>query len=152
MIIILYDIDIVDASMAGKFSRKRVGKHSNTVRLLLYNSYICYVSNTDALFITYRCPSCDKFVENAAILERHLNYYKQRVKPVLPKNVYNIRETLFDKLALFGVSYRDKQKLFANMAIFDFIQPIWKMKILKIPKQQTGLGSISDFWYQYRPT
>ena len=36
------------------------------------------------------------------------------------KSVYILRETLFDKLDGFGISYNDDQKLFNNLAIFDF--------------------------------
>ena len=39
----LYDIDIVDGSMIGEVDRWNVGKHSNTVQLLRYDSHICYV-------------------------------------------------------------------------------------------------------------
>ena len=34
--------------------------------------------------------------------------------------MYTLRETLFDKLDGFGISYNDDQKLFKNLAIFDF--------------------------------
>ena len=35
-------------------------------------------------------------------------------------NVYQLRETLFDKLDSFGIQYTDNQKLFTNLAVFDF--------------------------------
>ena len=38
----------------------------------------------------------------------------------VPKNVEQLRETLFDKLDLFGIFYTDSQRLLNNMAIFDF--------------------------------
>ena len=34
--------------------------------------------------------------------------------------MYQIRETLFDKLDSFGMKYTSEQKLFKNLAIFDF--------------------------------
>ena len=42
------------------------------------------------------------------------------MKNVYPTNVYQIRETLFDKLDSFGINYTSEQKLFKNLAIFDF--------------------------------
>ena len=39
---------------------------------------------------------------------------------IYPKNVYQLRETLFDKLDLFHIQYTDEQKLFTNLAVFDF--------------------------------
>ena len=41
------------------------------------------------------------------------------MKNVYPRNVYQIRETLFDKLDSFGIKYTSEQKLFKNLAIFD---------------------------------
>ena len=37
-----------------------------------------------------------------------------------PENMYQLRETLFDKIDSFSIPYSDDQKLFKNMAIFDF--------------------------------
>ena len=37
-----------------------------------------------------------------------------------PRNVYQLRETLFDKLDSFAIKYTNEQKLFKNLAIFDF--------------------------------
>ena len=34
--------------------------------------------------------------------------------------MYQLRETLFDKLDSFGIQYTDDQKLFTNLAVFDF--------------------------------
>ena len=44
----------------------------------------------------------------------------ERVKNIYPKNVYQLRETLFDKLDSFDFQYTDDQKLFGNLAVFDF--------------------------------
>ena len=53
-------------------------------------------------------------------LERHVTICSERVKNVYPRNVYQIRGTLFDKLDSFGIKYTSEQKLFKNLAIFDF--------------------------------
>ena len=39
---------------------------------------------------------------------------------IYPKNVYQLRETLFDKLDSLEIQYTDDQKLFNNLAVFDF--------------------------------
>ena len=45
----------------------------------------------------------------------------ERVKHLYPKNVYQLRETLFDKLDTdTQIQYTDDQKLFNNLAVFDF--------------------------------
>ena len=118
--IVLYDIDIVDGNIIGELARRSVQKYENTVRLLRYNNHICYVNNINAVFQCFRCPNCDTFFNRTFNLERHLTTCSERVKNVYPRNVYQIRETLFDKLDSFGIKYTSEQKLFKNLAIFDF--------------------------------
>ena len=43
-----------------------------------------------------------------------------KVENVSPRNVYQIRETLFDKLDSIGIKYTSEQKLLKNSTIFDF--------------------------------
>ena len=116
----MYDIDIAHKSVIRELARRSAGQQSFTVRLLRYNSNICYVSNINAFFRTYRCPLCDQFIGGAPNLERHLTTCKERLKHVLPVNVYQMLERLFDKLDSFRIPYSDDQKLSENMAIFDF--------------------------------
>ena len=42
------------------------------------------------------------------------------MKNVYLKNVYEIQETLFDKLDSFGIEYTNGQTIFKNLALFDF--------------------------------
>ena len=118
--ILLYDIDIVDGNIVGELARRSVQKYENTVRLLRYNNHICYVNNINAVFQSFRCPTCDTFFNRTFNLEQHLTTCSERVKNVYPRNVYQIRETLFDKLGSFGIEYTHEQTLFMNLAIFDF--------------------------------
>ena len=53
-------------------------------------------------------------------MERHLITCSERVKHIYPKNKYQLRETLFEKLDSFNIPYREDQKLFKNLAVFDF--------------------------------
>ena len=53
-------------------------------------------------------------------LDQHLITCKERVEHPFPTNVYQLRETLFDKVDSFNVPHSDDQKLFKNMAKFDF--------------------------------
>ena len=118
--ILLYDIDIVDGNIIGELARRSVKKNENTVRLLRYNNHICYVNNINAVFQSYRCPKCDTFFNRTFNLERHLTTCSERVKNVYPRYIYQIRETLFDQLDSFGINYTSEQKLFKNLAVFDF--------------------------------
>ena len=118
--ILLYDIDIVDGNIIAELERRSVQKYENTVRLLRYNNHISYVNNINAVFQSFRCPNCDTFFNRTFNLERHLPTCSERVKNVYPRNVYQIRETLFDKLDSFGMKYTSEQNFFKNLAIFDF--------------------------------
>ena len=44
---------------------------------------------------------------------------KETVEYVLPKKLYQLRETVFDKLDAFNIPYSDDQKIFINMATSD---------------------------------
>ena len=118
--IVLYDIDIVDGNIIGELARRSLQKYENTVRLLRYNNHICYVNNINAIFQSFRCPNFDTFFNRTFNLERHLTTCRERVKTVYPRNLYQIRETLFDKLDSFGINYTSERKLFINLAVFDF--------------------------------
>ena len=118
--ILLYDIDNLEGNIIGELARRSLQKYENTVRLTRYNNHICYVSKINAVFQAFRCPNCDTFFNRTFNLERHLTTCSERVKNFYPRNVYQIRETLFDKLDSFGINYTSEQKLFKNIAIFDF--------------------------------
>ena len=109
--IVLYDIDIVDVNIIGELARRNLQKYNNTVRLLKYNNHLCYVSNINAVFQSFRCPNCDTFFNRTFNLEGHLTTCSERLKQnVYPRKVYQIRETLFDKLDSFGIKYTSQQK------------------------------------------
>ena len=118
--ILLYDIDNVDGNIIGELARRSVQKDENTVRLLRYNNHICYVNNHNAVFQSFCCPNCDTFLNRTFNLEQLLTTFSERVKNVYPRNVYQIRETLFDKLHSFGIKCTSEQKHFKNLAMFDF--------------------------------
>ena len=118
--IFIYDIDLIDGAMVGELARRSIKKYERKVQLIRYNSHICYVDNINALFKAFRCPTCDTYFQKTGNLERHLVRCSERVKHIYPKNVYQLRETLFDKLDSFGIQYTDDQKLFTNLAVFDF--------------------------------
>ena len=117
---LLYDIDIVDGNIIVELARRSVQKYEITVRLLRYNNHKCYVNNLIAAFQSFRCPNCDTFFDKTFILEQHVTTCIERVKNVYPRNVYQIRKTLFDKLDSFGMKYTREQKLFQKLAILEF--------------------------------
>ena len=99
--IFLYDIDIVNGSIVGELARRSVQKYCNTARLLRYNNHNCYLSNINALYKPIVVQHVTSFFNKTGNLERHLVLCKDRIKHVYPRNVYQLRETLFDKLDFF---------------------------------------------------
>ena len=116
----IYDIDLIDGAMVGELARRSIKKYEKNVQLIRYKSHICYVDNINALFKSFRRSTCDTYFQKTENSERHLVRCSKRVKHIYPKNVYQLRETLFDKLDSFHIQYTDDQKLFNNLAVFDF--------------------------------
>ena len=73
-------------------------------------------------------------------LERHLVTCSDRVKHIYPKNAYKLRETLFKKIDAFSIPHRNKQKLFRNLAIFDFESIYVKEVSYKQTETTTWIG------------
>ena len=146
----LYDIDFDDGGMVAELARISVGRLSNTVWLLRYNSHICYVSAINVPFKAYRCPSCDQF--EAGNLERHWTTCMEQVKQISLKKVHHLRETLFDKLGSFGIPCTDNQNFFNNMAIFKSESIYVENEIFKDIETTKWIEKHIPLLYRYRAT
>ena len=138
--IFFYDIDFVDGEPIGELCRRSIQKYEKSVQLLRYNNHICYVNNINVLFKAFQCTTCDTFFSKTGNLERHLVTCSDRVKHIYPKNVYELRETLFEKFDAFNIPYRNEQKLFKNLAIFDFESICVKENSYKQTETTTWIG------------
>ena len=138
--IFIYDIDIEEGEFVGELARRSVEMYEKNINLLRYNNHICYVDDINTFFKRFRCPSCDTFIKYVSNFNRHLKSCKDRVQHNYPKSAYALRETLFDKLDAFGISYNDDQKLFKNLAIFDFESICVPTEELKDTNTTTWIG------------
>ena len=138
--IFIYDIDIKDGDFVGELARRSIGKYGNTVKLLRYNNNIIYVNNIDNFFKYFRCPTCDSFFKLSQNCNKHLLGCKERIKNIYPKNVYTLRETLFEKLDGFNIEYTIEQILFKNVAVFDFESICVPSEELKPTETITWIG------------
>ena len=118
--IFLYDIDFVNGELIGELARRSIQKFEKSVKLVRYNNHICYVTDMYSFFKSFRCSTCNTIFSKTGNLERHLITCSERVKHIYPKNINQLRETLFEKLDSFNIPYREDQKLFKKMAVFDF--------------------------------
>ena len=118
--IFLYDIDFADGELIGELARRSIQKFEKNVKFLRYNNHIRYVSDMNSFFKSFRCSTCNTIFSKTGNLERNLITCSERVKHFYPKNVYQLGETLFEKSDSFNIPYREDQKLFKNLAVFDF--------------------------------
>ena len=118
--IFIYDIDLIDSAINGELARRSIKKYKKSVQCMQYNNHIYYVDIIHALFKAFRCPTCDTYSQKTGNLERQLVRCSERVKHIYPKTVYQLRKTLFDELDSFDIQCTDGQKLFTNLAVFDF--------------------------------
>ena len=139
--IFLYDIDFADRELIGELCRRSIQKYEESVKLLRYNNHICYVNNINGLFKAFRCTMCDTFISKTGNLEGHLATCSDHVKHIYPKNVYELRETLFEKLDAFKIPYRNEQKLSKNWAVFDFESIFVKENSYKQTETTTWIGN-----------
>ena len=73
-------------------------------------------------------------------MERHLVTCSDRVKHIYPKNVYELRETLFEKLDAFNIPCSKEQKLLKNLAIFGFESICVEEEACKQTETTTWIG------------
>ena len=139
--IFIDDIDILDGEFVGELAR-RCEMYEKNINLIRYNNHICYVDDINTIIkrFIFQSPSCDTFIQKAGNFNRHVKTCKDRVQHIYSKSVYTLRETLFDKLDGFGISYNDNQKLFENFAIFDFESICVPSEQLKDTNTTTWMG------------
>ena len=107
--IFVYDSDFVDRELTGELAQRSIRKFEKSVIFLRYNNHICYVNDMNSFFKFFRCSKCDIIFSKTGKLERHLITCSERVKHIYPKNVYQLKETLFEKLDSFNIPYRKNQ-------------------------------------------
>ena len=98
-----------------------------------------------SFFKCFRCPSCDPFFNKSDNFNNYLLTCKDREKHFYPKNVYELRETLFEKLEGFSLPVSEDNKLFENMAIFDFESISVLTEELKEAQTTTWIGKHVPF-------
>ena len=136
--IFLYDIDFVDGELIGELARRSIQKFEMSAKRLRYNNHICYVSDMNSFSKYFRCSTCDTIFSQTGNLERHLVTRSERVKHIYPKNVYQLRDTLFESLSIF---HRESdQNLNKNLAVFDLESICVKEETYKETEPKKWIG------------
>ena len=118
--ILVYDIEVSDGGIIGELAERSLRRFNSTATLLRYNNHICYFTDVNKVFKSFRCSTCNTFFTKSSNLHRHMPKCEELVKNIYPKSVYQLRETLFDKLRAFDIEVADGDTLFNNFAVFDF--------------------------------
>ena len=150
--IFLYGIDLVDGSMIGELVRRSVGKHSNTLLLLRYNSQNCYISNINALFKAYRCLTCDEFIKSVHRLEQHLTTFKRKQLNMFFQRIYINCEKRFLTKKIRSISLNPMTKSSLGTWQYSILnQFVCRMTNSAIPITQLGSVNVFQYLHQFRP-
>ena len=97
----LYKLYNLEEAKIGYLARIRLYRHSSILRVLLYKSLICFVSNINTLFKIYRCPSFDHFIKRAPHREILLNFCQKEMKKFTQRACINNRKHCWIKFVFF---------------------------------------------------
>ena len=103
---LLYGRDIADGKSIEGLARRSVQKYGNTTGLLRYKNQICYMSDINAVFQSFRCLICDTLFNRTFNLEQHTTFCSEPVKHVYPKNIYQIRRLYLTNSTLLVLNIR----------------------------------------------
>ena len=133
-----YDTCFVDGDLIRELARRSIQNFETRVNFLRNNNHICYVKNMNSFFKSFRGSTCDTTLSRTANLERNLITCSERVKHIQPKNIYQLRETLFDKLDSLNIPDRKDPKLFKSLAVLIailFASKVRGIKEIKLQRQ-----------------
>ena len=136
----IYNFDIQEGEYVGELARRTIGRFDKTVKLLRFNNHIIHTNDIDSFFKCFRCPSCDTFFHKSDHFNQHLLRCKDRVRHIYQKYVYELRETLFEKLEGFNLPVSEDNNFFNNLAIFDFESICVPTEELKETQTTTWIG------------
>ena len=136
----IYNFDIQEGEYLGELAKQNIGRFEKTVTLLRFNNHIFHTKYIDTFFKCFRCPSYDTFLHKSDHFNKHLIRCKDRVRHIYPKNAYKLRETQFEKLDGFKIPHTEDQKLFSNVAVFDFESICVPTEELRATKTTSWIG------------
>ena len=118
--ILVYDIEVSDGGSIGELAERFWRRFNSTDTLLRYNNHICYVTDVNKVFKSFRCSTCNTFFTRSSNLQRQMLKCEELVENIYPKPVHQLRQTLFDKLRAFDIEVAEGDTLFNNFAVFHF--------------------------------
>ena len=118
--ILVYDNEVSDGGIVRELADRFLRRFKSTATVLRYNNHICFVTDVNKVFKSFRCSTCNTFFTRSSNLQCHMPKCEELVKNIYPKSVHQFWETLFDKLRAFDIEVVKGDMLFNNFAVFDF--------------------------------
>ena len=87
---LVYDIRVLDGGIIGELAERSLRRFSSTTTLLRYKNHICYVTDVNKVYKTFRCSTCNIFLTRSSNLQRPMPKCEELVKDIYPKSVYQI--------------------------------------------------------------
>ena len=124
--------------MIGMLARSSVGKQSKTLRLLDWNSHLCYASKVKALLKNLSLPIVWTFISSIKLVtwKKHLTNLKEKIEKFILTNLYQQQETIVS----VGFLYYKVQKLLRKWWHLILNQFVCKRPNSAKPLLQIGLA------------
>ena len=108
------------SEMLAELTRRSSMKRSKTTSLLRYENHICWTADINKFLKKFRCYVCDHFFDRSNNLEVHMRNCSERTKHHYPSGVYQISETIFERLEDVNINVPQELRLFSHLIVFDF--------------------------------
>ena len=137
--------------IVGESTRRSALRFSRIVNLIRYDNHIFWTENFNNLLKKFRCHTCDTFLSSTRNLLNHQRQCRENIKHVYPTGVYQLKETVFERLEDIGIHVEKEVRLFTNFAFFDFESITVADNTLKNSDSTTWIGrhvpiSVSIFY------
>ena len=120
-IIQVYTIFIDDQSeIYAKLIRRSCLKRAQTTSLLKYDNHICWTADINKFLKKFRCCICDQYFDRSFNLLRHMQNFSKNMQHKYTTGVYQLSETVFERLGDAKNNVPLDLRLFSRLIIFDF--------------------------------
>ena len=138
--VLVYDLEVSGSGIFRELSERSLQGFSSTANLLRYNIHIRYVTDVIKVFRWFSCSTFEKFFRRSSFLQRFLPECEEFVRDIYPGSVYQLTETLFDKLKALDIEVTEDILLSTNFPVFDFESISLKSSTIADTETTTWVG------------
>jgi len=96
------------------------GRYEESMYLNLHEHHLSYVKDFAVYAKKFRCRTCDRHFDRVFNLKRHQRICTNKTKYVYPGGFFKPPQTIFHKLADYGIVVPESQRTFPWFIVFDF--------------------------------